>query len=299
MSKKTASRESVQELALQRELAISAMSDNLRAVFTTIEGQLDDLKAQNIMQYHRIGNLLNSVSTRPDEYATLNGKDGVSVLAKALNMEKRALRFALQFYSCYNDEQLTELLQLRNEHTNYRLNFGHVKYLMSVTDVAKRSEYTIQAVAESLNPMDLHELIKRREGRAAGHGRSHTLPTSLTAQLGQILTFSRNFVNKQENVWNGQTVSVFMNMRNAEASQLTQEHVEMLQEIAELMQRMQVYAAGNVPLCVELISHIQTQMTEEEARITAENANASSDTTARTRRTRAVRTSDILAPTAA
>jgi len=293
---KTKAQSSVQDLTKKREEAISAMSDALREVFSSIETQLDDLKNQNIQQYYRIGVLLNRVSTRPDEYPTLNGKDGVTTLAKALNMEKRALRFAQQFNSTYNDSQLAGLLTLRNPHTNYRLNFGHVKYLMSVLDVPKRESYAEQAVADSLSPSELHELIKRRENREPAHGRTHTLPASLTAQLAQILKVSQNFVAKQETVWNGQTVSVFANIRNAEATELTAEHVEMLQDIAQLMRQMQVYAAANVPLCETLAEEVQRRVNSEEARVAVAQADAAASGTAtRARRQRVLRTSELLA----
>jgi len=280
--------QTIQALTAKREAALSAMSEELRAVFADIETRLDDLKSQNIRQYHIIGKMLNDVSTRPDDYRTLNGASGVSVLSKALDMDKRTLRCAAQFYNFYTQEQLEALLDLRNEHTNFRLNFGHVRYLMTVIDTEARTAYGVEAVAQSLSPQDLHDMIKRREGREPAHGRAHTLPRSLTAQLQQICKFARTFVSKQENVWNGQSVSVFTNIDNAAASEIDAEHVAIIEEIRDLMVRIGEYSVANVRRCEEIKTVVEQKLNEEETRITTETAAAATATANRTRRSRSI-----------
>jgi hypothetical protein len=275
---------SPQMMQENRERAVALMSDTLRAAFETIESQLDSMKAQNILNFFNIGKQLQDIKTFPERYTTADNSDPMKVLIKALDLQQRQVRCALQFFQCYTEERLQKLLELKNTGTGYRLHFGHVRYLLTVTDPDVRDSYAERAVTDCLTPEQLHKLIKTAEDREPAHGRAAVLPKTLTGQLLQIVDASEKFVNKQEKVWNGENVSVFANLTNAEPDELCHEHLDLLRVLQELMQRMQRYTADNYVRCGELLEELTLKIENRDRASADANAATAADISQRAER---------------
>jgi hypothetical protein len=267
-----------------RERAVALMGDSLRGVFETIETQLDSMKAQNILNFWNIGKQLQDITTFPERYATADNSDPMKTIIKALSWQERQARCALQFFRCYTEESLQKLLELKNPGTGFRLHFGHVRYLLTVESPDLRDSYAERAVTDCLTPEQLHKLIQTTEDREPSHGRTSVLPKTLTGQLLQIVDASQKFVNKQEQVWNGENVSVFANLTNAEDNELCHEHLDLLRALQELMQRMQRYTADNYIRCGELLTELTEKIEARDKQSADQNAEIAADLMHRTDR---------------
>lgn len=272
-----------------RETAVSAMSDALREVFVEIESCMADLKSKNLREYYHLGSLVHKIATREEEFSTLNARKPEDLVSDAMSKDQRTLRFAKQFYQSYAAEQFNAVLLKKNPGTNYSITSAHIKYLLTVEDPAKRTGYEDTCINESMTPKDLHDFIKRKEGRASGHGPGHGVPKSVLGQLSQILSIATTFADKQESVWNSAECSFFENARTLIPELLTQDHILVLADIAVVMRQVAEYATANITIAESIAEELRIKLTAVEAAAVAEVAAVSEQVVSRTRRSRAVR----------
>lgn len=283
-----------------REAAVSAMSDALREIFEEIESSLADLKSKNLREFYQLGDLMHRVSTRETEYATLNSRKPEELVSDALAKDSRTLRFAKQFRQSYSAEQFNSVLLKKNPSTNYSLTSAHIKYLLTVEDTVKRTGYEDTCINESMIPKDLHDFIKRKEGRTSGHGPGHGVPSSVLGQLSQILKLATTFADKQETVWSSTECSFFENARHLIPEHLTQDHILLLADIAVVMRQVAEYATANITVAEAIAEELRIKLTAIEAAAVADVAAVSEQVVARTRRSRAVRSvAEVEEPAAA
>ncbi len=261
---------SPKQMIAQRDSAIEQMNSALRRKFNQIERSVNDLRAENLRYYHRIGRICKEISTDPDRFLGRDGTSGLKLIEQALSTQARTLRQTASFAKLYDDEELEELISMYHTATNFQLHFGHVRYLLTLDSTAQRRKYAIEAVEKMLDPAALHTLIKKRQSRGGGHGRTHAVPKTVAAQIRQILSVSQQWQRKNESVWNGdgENNNVFTNVLNTPPDEMDQEMLDNLREIRTLMAQISEAANENVGLTDRVIEHMQgvlARREEEEA----------------------------------
>lgn len=251
---------SPKQMIAQRESAVEQMNSALRRKFNQIERSVNDLRAENLRYYHKIGKICEEISTDPDRFLGRDGTSGLKLIEQALSTQARTLRQTASFAKLYDDEELEELISMYHTATNFQLHFGHVRYLLTLDSAAQRRKYAIEAVEKMLDPAALHTLIKKRQHRNDGHGRPHTVPKTVSAQIRQILAVSQQWQRKNESVWNGDgenNNNVFTNVLNTPPDEMDQEMLDNLREIKVLMGQISEAANENVGLTDRVIEHTQ------------------------------------------
>jgi hypothetical protein len=257
-----------------REQAIAAMNESLRKQFTKIEGAFESLQTDNIRYYHRLGKIVKTIQDNAGEYVGGDGTPGMELVEKAMATQTRTLRTCATFARCYTDEDVRALIEMRNVQTNFRLHWGHVKYLLTLSTKEARDKYAHDAVARMWDPATLHERIKKQENRSGGHGRSHLVPATPEKQARQMRDISKQWHDKQTKVWNGTETNVFSNILEASPTQVTGDLVEYLNEARDLMVEIADAAKGNVRRCEQALSYC-TKILEEKERAVVSQASPS------------------------
>ncbi len=213
-----------------RTLAVEQMNratlDKLRQFETLGSNQREN----NIRHYYQVGKLYIEMRDNPAKYEGKDGTSGVRLIEKALSLQARVLRKSATFVDMYTEAALNKLVGLYNRETNFQLHWGHVTYLLTVTDKEKREEYAKEAVTRMLDPSALHAFIKKKQRRSGGHGRRHELPSTPAAQLRQIQTTTTTWNNKAEQVWDGDEVSVLANLMKLAPDQMDEDMLVNLKE---------------------------------------------------------------------
>ncbi len=153
------------------------------------------------------------------------------------------------------------------------MNWGHVSYLLSVPTAEARRKYAIWAVEKMLDPPALHSYIKKKQRRSGGHGRNHELPATVPAQVRQILTVTKAWVNKNSSVWDGdadEDKNVFTNVLNMPPEEMDEDLRDNLTEIQELFTEMATAAEGNVEKVGRVLEHVNGCLTKREEEEAAE-----------------------------
>jgi hypothetical protein len=262
------SADSPKKMIAQREGAVEQMNSALRRKFNKIERSVNDLRAENIRYYHKIGKICEEIRSDPDRYVGNDGTSGLKLIEQALSTQARTLRSTARFAELYGDEEVEELITMYHTATNFQLHFGHVRYLLTLSTAAQRRKYAIEAVEKMLDPAALHTLIKKRQQRGEGHGRPHAVPKTVAAQIRQVLAISQQWQRKNESVWNGdgeEDNNVFTNVLNTPPDELDQEMLDNLRQIKVLMGQISESATENTGLTGRVIEHVQGVLTTREA----------------------------------
>ena len=246
-----------QDITEKRINALGQMNDALREKTQQIEGKINDLQAENLRYYHRIGVLCDEIRQDPTTYVGMDGTPGLKLLEDVLSTQSRTLSMAARFANEYSEEQLEQLIALRNTDTNFQLHWGHVGYLLTLDSQESREATATRAVDGMWTPSELHENIRSDAGRTGGHGRSHTVPRTVMAQVRQILTQCRTWVGKYEAVWaNDSENNVFTNVLVLPPDEMNDTLREYLDEIHELMGKMTDYTQSSVDLTERTLEHV-------------------------------------------
>jgi len=247
-----------------RNDAVIQMNDPLTRKFRMLETSVNDLQAQNLRYYHKIGKICEEIRQSPDKYVGLDGTPGLKLIERALSTQARVLRKAATFAKEYTDQQLEELIGLTNPETKFRLNWGHVSFLLTLSNHERRLKYAQEAVEKLWDPGALHEAIKKRTQRSGGHGRKHEMPKTISAQIRQIAKLCKQLLAKNDNVWDGAEQSVFTNILNMPAADMESEMVEQLELIAENMTQISDAMVKNVETIGRVVEHMNTTITERD-----------------------------------
>ncbi len=253
------------EITADREESINQMNTSLKRQFTLIEKTVNDLRAENLRYYHRIGKICEMIRQDPGAYVGKDGTPGMKLIERALSTQARTLRKAAMFANMYDDAQLTHLISLTNPTNKFQLHWGHVSFLLTVTTPEKRERYAQEAVEKLLDPGALHDLIKKRSQRSGGHGRKHVMPKTIAAQIRQVLSVCKQWVGKNSNVWNGEEESVFGNLLNMPPADMEPDMVAQLEEISGLFQEISEEAAENVNRTARVVEHMNAAITKRDA----------------------------------
>jgi hypothetical protein len=251
------------EVKQTRGNAMDQMNRATKRKLTMIERSINDLQTENLRYYHRIGKICEEIRSNPNDYVGNDGTPGMRLIEQALSAQARTLRKAALFAREYDDTELAELTGHYHAETNFRLHWGHVSFLLTVPK-ADRQEMQHFAVQKMLDPAALHEVIKKKYNRKAGHGRKHTIPENLDAQVRQIRTICRQWVGKRETAWQGEEQSIYRNLMESPSSAATPELVEHLQEIEELMEKIAEYAATDAATVARVVERLQTFLQGQE-----------------------------------
>ena len=229
-----------------RTAAIENMNAELRKKFKKIENQISDLRAENIRYYYNIGQTCKEIE---DDTAKYKGKDhtpGMQLIETALATHKRMLRKCAQFVRTYTPEQIDYLIELKNAETGYQLHWGHISFLMTLDTARDRRSFATMTVNEMLEPEALHARIKKQQGREGGHGRKHEMPKTVDGQVRQVLKLTKQWVDKNHQVWNGATETVFGNVLSLEVENITDEMAQQFEDMEKLMDSMSIAARANI-----------------------------------------------------
>lgn len=228
------------KMAAQIAEAEALMSDALRARNEEIRALRHTKTESSILYWHQLGRLVLDVLEHAEQYKGTDDTSGIQLLEQANPTQKREMRKAQAFARTYSEEDMRELMNLRNPETGFRLTWGHISYLLTLDTEVLRSRYAAEAISKMWSAEALHDAIKRRENRDASHGRAHVTPSTISAQIFQMLKLCRQWVAKEENVWNGETSSIFQNIENASSTALANEQIAQLAEIEELLAQMAI-----------------------------------------------------------
>lgn len=248
-----------------RSEAILQMNGPLKRKFVTLERSVSDLRAENLRYYYRIGQICEEIRQKPDMYSGKDGTSAIKLIERALSTQARTLRKAAAFAREFTQRQLDQLIGMVNTETNFQLHWGHVSFLLTLPTHEKRQQFAAEAVEKMLDPPALHDLIKKRTKRSAGHGRKHEMPKTVAAQIRQILTFCRQWVAKNDEVWNGDEESVYGNIMNMPPEEMEPDMVEQLEEIKTLMTSISESAEANVAKTARAKEYIDQKIKRRQA----------------------------------
>jgi len=243
--------------------AISQMNAQLHRKFKRLEKTMNDLRSENIRYYWRIGTLCNEIEADETKYLGNNGEKGLKLVEQALSTQARTIRKAMQFAGLYDQDQMEELISWHNTDTDFRLNWGHVGFLMTLNTENQRNKYAEEAVEKMLDPNALHDLIKRRFNRGGTHGRSHAMPATVSAQIRQMHSVCRTWVGKNDNIWNGSTESVFSNVMTVPTGEVEATMVDQIHEIRDYMQGIATAASDNLAKLDRAEEYLRSALEEQ------------------------------------
>jgi hypothetical protein len=261
------------------------MNSHMRSKLTQLEQLFTDTREQTLRFYHTVGSICNAVQANPGYYGDYQ------LLEQALATQKRVIRKARQFASMYTTEQLQALISLQQEDTGFRLHWGHMSYLLSVPTERQRTEFADRAVRNHWDPRTLHAAIQQRFGaRGNGGGRPHAVPPTVHAQIRQMSEITRMFLAKRE-VWNGEEVNFFDNIRNAPPDDLAEVDLVNLRSIETNLQAMATEVGQMATQITECISRVEAVLSERAAASAAAEAERPAQTSRR-RNYRAIQLQD-------
>ena len=254
----------VQSVVQQRAAAVAQMSHQLLKKFRRLERTLNDMRSANIRYYWDIGRICREIRDNA-KYVGKDGENGLRLVERALSTQARTLRKAMQFADLYDEEAVRRLVNLRNDETGFRLNWGHVGYLVTLEAREQRERFAQEAVEKMLDPSTLAELIKRRTERSGGHGRRHVMPPTVQAQLSQMLKVCRTWQAKNDTIWNGAEESVFGNLMTLPPEEVEEHMLEQLSELRTFMLTIQESAAANSGRIVRAMTYLQEALASQES----------------------------------
>lgn len=262
------------QLAKRRSEALKLMSSELKTVYRQIEQHMASARSTTITTYYAMGQLIQAVNEHPENYTSTDGTTGISLLKMVFGSDKSTLLKSAQFARTCEPDEVTQLLGLRNDDTGFCLTWKHIIYLITIETKAARLAYAETAVRKCLDPASLSQLLQKKTGRSGSGGRPHTQPKSVWAMLTNIVKVSKDFVSRQESVWDGTENSIFTELiAITETEDIEWAHVETANEIATLMTQIAAYATSNSQRAIQVGQHLQQLIDRREAAIAMMNAN--------------------------
>jgi len=232
-------------LIAEQNEAIGQMNGALKRRRGKIAKKLTDARIGNVKFNYELGQDLVEVRDNP------NGKFGegrpLTLLERSLPQDKRTLRKFRQFAETISEEELDELLAITNEEANWTMHWGHVQLLLALTTHNQRKQYAERAARGLWDPGTLKDQITRRHGSATTqpHGRTHEMPATVHLQIRQMHQKTREWLTKNDQVWDGEQQSVITNILNEPPEELDQVDLDLLNEL-ETMLADQVAAARSL-----------------------------------------------------
>lgn len=242
---------------------LGAMNAALRSQFDIIESNFDHMQQENIRYYHKLGRLLAEIREDEGKYVGNDGTPGRSLIEQALSTQARTLRACDDFAAKYTESEMLDLAAMKHAETNFRLQWAHVRYLLSVENKEQRNQWAEDAVVNGWAPNVLHERIKKGEKRGPKHGRGHSVPATVEGQFRQMRDISKTWRDKQQKVWNGQDVNIFTNLHEATKGQISVDLLEYLNELRDLNLDIADAARSNIGLLDRAIAHVTEVIAEK------------------------------------
>lgn len=249
-----------------RELVLNAMTPALRQKLNTLTRNMADRMTNNLEFYWKLGKLCVEIQDNPEQYLTpeqrAKHENPMVMLEYVLDHQAAAtLRKAVAFAEMYDEADFKVLAELRSEQvgrSGWRIQWGHMTFLVSVHDKRLRNRLENQAAEEALAPGELLSLIKAAHGgpRRAG-GRPLAVPKTLKGGLGQVLETSRIYVQRANTTWMGDKYHLYDALIEAPASSYTPEVEHGLVSVIEAMDTMAEVSARQRECAVRALAHIR------------------------------------------
>lgn len=225
--------------------AFSQMSPQLKEKCKDIQKGIVERSEGNLRFYWQLGNDCVDIRDNPKKYLTDEQQaqevDPFGLLQRFMSTSKDTLIKAARFADRYERADLERLVKYRNtSDPKYRLNWAHVVNLITVDTKAERIRFERAAVNDLLQPMDLLKLIQKSYGgsRRAGSGRALGIPRSIQAQINQINSVTKTWLNRHTQVWHGPKHSVYTNLMQMPPDDVTTDTLKDVQEICDVMDAM-------------------------------------------------------------
>ena len=154
---------------------------------------------------------------------------------------------------------MDRILAARNaEHPGYRLHWGHVIYLVACSTAEKRALFEDRCVRNAWTPEILHQKIMESNGgpRRSG-GRPLARPRGTDSQMRQIVTFTEDWLKRNEQVWQSETDGTFTALVTMPPDTVTEEVVEQTTNLREVLQRLVTASQQTVDLCNAALQYQQ------------------------------------------
>lgn len=233
-----------------RNEALTAMPTALRRVCEQIVKGGETQRQTNIRYYYNLGTKIQEIKSDVEaggkKFTVNEAGDQVNplkLLEQAIATHARTMRMARQFANMYTPEKLEWILALYNEEADFRLHWGHIKFLMTIIDERRRDEFAERAVKRLWDPDELHKQIQKTLG-ARGPGNSvHKVPATVAAQLRQLRNLTDTWIKKNKQVWSGETNNLFSKMIEEPADNITDEFLETAQQTLALLQTLETEVA--------------------------------------------------------
>jgi len=227
------------EATAARQEALGEMNPALRKKVEQIEKLTSSTRESNLIYYHKLGQHVLDVRQNADgQYGTKVDKP-ITLLEKALWVQKRTLRKAATFADLYSQDDLDELIGMSDPESSVHVHWGHMTYILTLATKAQRKEFTKMVLTKKMDPPALHAAIKRRQGSGKkAHGRKMECPKTIHAQIRQMMETTRVWLGKHDTVWYGDEVNIIENILGATPEEVGQEDLENMQALVELLQEM-------------------------------------------------------------
>jgi len=276
-----------------RDTVTVQMTAPLLAKLVDVEKSLEALRTSTIKSYYGLGKLLKMVQDEPDRYSGTDGTPGIDLILKATG-DKHAstLRTALRFADQYTADDLTVLLDLINKKTGFQLIWGHVPILLSVATKADRRKWAARAVREDMSPRDLHTTIKKEEGRNGGHGRPFNIPPTISKQLTSMHKDLTSLLKKNDQSWNGEDHSTFVNIMITPEEELDDDWMLQLDEVIDGFTAFQAVLQKNIEDAAGCKERIRVIIDAREEAATRDAASVAAQINSRSQSSRAVQLAD-------
>lgn len=256
-----------------RDAILEQMPAALVNKLSDVEKSLESMRASTIKSYHNLGKLLKLIQDDTDRYRGLDGTPGIDLLLQATGAKHDStLRTALRFADQYTDEDLAALLALSNKKTDFKLIWGHIPILLTITTKADRRKWAARAAREELSPRDLHSTLKQEENRSGGHGRPFAIPPTISKQLTAMQKDLAAILRKNEQSWNGEEHSTFMNITNTVDEEQDDDWLIQLEEVIASFTQLQEVVTKNLEDANQCAQQIRSVIDTREQEATRDAA---------------------------
>lgn len=240
-----------------RKEILKTMTAKLKRKLGQIERLACGSREANLRFYHAFGKILLAVRENQDNQY---GENPVDALDKASTLGKRLLYKSASFAEKFDADELEWFIALTNEDAVFSLHWGHVQYLLVLETKRERQQFARRAVQNLWDPKALGAAVKRRKGpgQNAGPGCPHKLPATVHLQIRQILETTRNWVIKDETLWNGDETNVFANIEAGAEESFEIDDLDNLKAIEEMLPQMVQSARDLSKLTKRAVKRVDT-----------------------------------------
>lgn len=248
------------DFAQRQRKVIESMSPDLQLVYHAIVDRTNRQAELSFRHYHWIGESLIKVQD-----ASKYGSGAVEKIAEASGYDLAVLYKARAFAAAYTDAELEELIKLRTLSDDKRnsglLSWTHVVQLLSVEDKKTRRVLQERVAREGLTVQALADLIQDHfGGKRRGGGRPLARPVSASAGLRQLQSVSGQWLKRQQQVWNGESHSLFEDLAELPPEQYTPETVEALEAVIDTQTSMRDACRKNIEDAQTLLKTIRQRL---------------------------------------